>query len=265
MGLYSLWMTHRTDPPSYELVQLPNGWTVGRFSALSRLGLPHMVTTRDGPSVEMIASEPAAAAGMFAQALGLAGIAYQRQVHQSRVLAVGGPGLVGECDGLAASTPGLGLMAVSADCPLLLVADRLGGAVGIAHASWRSTVKRIAANLVDLLAERFGVPRSNLVACIAPSAGPCCYEVGPDVLDKASVGLGPAARQHFISRDGRLYMDLRSANREQLIAEGLNPADIHVAQVCTICHHDRYPSFRVEGDRAGRFAAVIALPGKPPA
>lgn len=248
--------------PSYELTQLPNGWTVGKFSALSELGIPHLVTTRAALDAALVGSDPAAAAVELARAMELEGVTYARQMHESRVLAVGGPGLAGEADGLATDRPGLGLMALSADCPLVLLADRLGGAVGIAHASWRATVKRVAGHLVHLLASRFGAKPSNLAACIGPSAGPCCYEVGLDVYQKATVGLGRAVEKCFVNRQGRMYLDLWAANREQLIREGLNPADVHVAGVCTICHHDQYPSFRVEGESAGRFAAVIALPGR---
>jgi hypothetical protein len=247
---------------TYELIRLANGWTVGRFAPLAELGVVHLVTTRAALDVGRIHADLAGAGAELAQAMGLEGVAYVQQVHGSAVLAVNRPGPAGQADGLATDRPGLGLMTVSADCPLVMVADGLGAAVGVAHASWRATVGRIVVNLVDLMVRRFACQPHNLVACIGPSAGPCCYEVGPEVLQQATTSLGPGVQSAFITRQDRLYLDLWQANREQLTGAGLDPAHIHAAGVCTICHHDAYPSYRREGDQAGRFAAVIALPRK---
>lgn len=249
----------RARQSAYQLVHLDNGWTIGQFAPLAELAIPHLVTTRVGLDVSAVGADRPAAAQKVAAVLGASGAALADQVHGGRVIPVGGPGLAGQADGLATSTPGVALVAFSADCPLVLLADRLGGAVGIAHASWRSTVQRIVPAVLDVLAGRFGVQPGNLVACISPSAGPCCYEVGMDVFDRATVGLGPSGRESFISRAGKMYLDLWHANREQLIRGGLSPANIHVSGVCTICHHDQYPSYRAEGDQAGRFMAAIAL------
>jgi copper oxidase (laccase) domain-containing protein len=127
----------------------------------------------------------------------------------------------------------------------------------MAHASWRGTAGGIAERLVESLTECFGVDPVDLVACIAPSAGPCCYEVGAEVRDAAAAGIGAGAGAFFIEREGRLYFDLWEANAEQLRGEGVPDANMHVAGVCTICRSDLFPSVRAEGDGAGRFAAVI--------
>ena len=252
----------RESQSMYELIRLANGWTVGRFAPLAELGVVHTVTTRAALDVGRISADRAGAAAELAKAMGLEGVAYLQQVHGSAVLAVKGPGPAGQADGLATDRPGLGLMTVSAECPLVMVADRLGAAGGVAHASWRATVGRVVVNLVDLMARRFGCRPCNMVACIGPSAGPCCYEIGPEVLQQVTASLGTGVQSAFITRQGRLYLDLWQANREQLTGAGLDPARIHTAGVCTICHHDTYPSYRREGDQAGRFAAVIAIPPK---
>jgi YfiH family protein len=150
-------------------------------------------------------------------------------------------------------------MVLGADCPLLLVADAAGGAVGAAHASWRGTVKRIAARLVEAMVSEFHVAPDELIACIGPSAGPCCYEIGPGVAETAVRGIGIHARE-FIREEGeRLFLDLWAANRGELIRAGVARENVHVAGVCTICHHETYPSYRAEGQSAGRFAAAVGL------
>ena len=216
---------------------------------------------------DLIRADRPAAAGALAEAMGLRGVAWLEQVHGDAILDVAADGLAcpehsrgaGKGDGLITDTPGLGLMCVSADCPLVLVADLDGRAVGIAHASWRGTVKQIALKLARRMVDRYKLDPSRLVACICPSAGPQRYEVGADVVEAALAGIGSEATAFFRNKDGKTYFDLWSANRDQLLAAGLREENVHVAGVCTITRSDLFPSHRVEGDNAGRFAAVIAI------
>jgi hypothetical protein len=247
---------HAGNP--YELVTLRMGWQVGRFGNLSAMpGLVHAVTTRRGLDVRVAADDRAAAAQQVAAAMELDGVAFCKQVHGNTVHRVDGPGLAGAGDGLVTDAPGLGVMCFSADCPLVLVADSAGRAVGIAHASWRSTVKQVTTRLVEKLRDEFGCRGEDLVAGISPSAGPCCYRVGAEVVDTAVRELGIMAERFFRVSGGKFIFDLWGANRRQLLAAGVPGANIAAAGVCTICHNQTYPSCRAEGDAAGRFVAVI--------
>jgi YfiH family protein len=248
---------------TYALEELPNGWPVGRFAKLAAVpGVVHAVTTRKALDVERIAADREEAAHAVAEAMGLAGVAFCPQVLGAEIHLVEAAGLAGEGDGLVTDSPGLGLMCFSADCPLVLVADTAGPAVGIAHASWRSTVQSVTAGLVKKLAAEFGCEPANLVAAIAPSAGPCCYEVGPEVVEMATRELGLMAEKYFCVSGGSFVCDLWGLNRRQLTTAGVDAENIDVSGVCTICHNDTYPSYRAEGDAAGRFVAVIGRLGE---
>ncbi len=270
----------------FDFVQLPCGWSVGRFAALDALpGVRHFVTTRRALDVAAIGADRAAAARTLAQTMGLDGVAYLEQVHGDTIIEIptsftsssfsSSPsssacgstslargGSAGRGDALVTAAPNLGLMCVSADCPLVLVADADARAVGAAHASWRGTVRQIAFKLVRRLADRYGLDASRMIACICPSAGPERYEVGPDVLDAALAGIGEDARRFFRPRGDKFLLDLWAANRDQLLRAGLREESIHVAGICTMARNDLFPSHRLEGDRAGRFAAVIAREGR---
>jgi YfiH family protein len=196
-----------TDPAAgdsrdlFTLATLANGWRVGLFAPLTRLaGLAHAVTTRHGLDARLARADRSAAAAQVAAALGLEGVAFCHQVHGATVLRVEAAGLAGEGDALLTDRPGLGVMGFSADCPLVLVADPAGPGVGVAHASWRSTVQRITALLVEAMAGELGAPPERLVACICPSAGPCCYEVGGEVVQAAVEALGLGAERFFRER-----------------------------------------------------------------
>lgn len=244
---------------SFGLVSLPNGWTVGRFSALDALdNVTHFISTRQGLDVARVRDDRAAAAAAVAEAAGLSGVAFCHQVHGKTVLTVDTGGLAGEADALVTDETGLGLMAFSADCPLVIVVEPFAGVVGVAHASWRGTVQRITNELVLAMVSRYGVRPEELVACICPSAGPCCYEVGHEVVKHARVGIGSHAEEFFETRDGKIYLDLWAANCHQLLQMGVPRHRIHSAGICTLCRNDLFPSYRKEGEHAGRFFALVA-------
>jgi YfiH family protein len=246
-----------TREPFY-FTELPNGWTVGRFTALDDLGIVHAVTTKQGFDVVGAREEPRAAAQAVQQAMNLSGVAFCNQVHGKKILVPRRAGLAGSGDGLVTAEKSMGLMGLAADCPLILAADPVSGAVGLAHASWRGTAMRIAAELVAHFVSRYGSRPADLVACICPSAGPCCYEIGPDVVQLVSAGLGLRASQFIEKREGKMYFDLWAANIDELEQTGVEGENIRSANICTLCRNDLFPSHRLEGGKAGRFVAVIA-------
>jgi YfiH family protein len=244
----------------FRLERLANGWLAGRFDSLSAIGVPHLVTTREGPDVQQVRRDPAPAGREIAARLGLKDTAFLEQVHGGDVLTCEQAGCAGFADGLVTTTKGLAVMGKSGDCPIVLIADRKGRAVGFAHASWRATVAGIVPTTVRRMVD-LGCRPGDLVACICPSAGPCCYEVGDEVRDAAIDGIGPHAAAFFHPSDRRHHFDLWQANTDALVRCGLCPDSIHVAGVCTLCRNDLFPSHRREGNAAGRFAAVVGLVG----
>lgn len=233
--------------------------------------LPGMVmvwTDLSGPDFksEVSGKEHAAAVADLCRAAGMASGAWVHQVHGGTVLKADHDGCLGQADALWTDTPGRAVIGRSADCPLVLVAGPLpyGGRVaGFAHASWRSTLRGITTRLIEALVAA-GARPEELEAVICPSAGPCCYEVGPEVLEEAEERLGPAAtRSSFLRIDQKLHMDLWGANRAQLLKAGLLRENLRITGTCTICGESGgqqiYPSYRRQGHRAGRFAALVGF------
>lgn len=233
---------------------------VGRFRSLDALpGIGHAVTTRHWGVFPADPREPVTAAlnRRLAGEAGCAAAAWCSQVHGGTVIPVDREGCAGEADGLMTHAPGLALVCRSADCPLILAADPVTGAVGIAHASWRGTVAAVARNLVAGMVEQYGITPADIRAAICPSAGPQRYEVGEDVYTAAIEKFGPRGSDYFIGGGPQRFFDLWSANRDQLIDAGVSPGRVAVAGVCTISRHDVFPSYRAEGTAAGRFAAAV--------
>ena len=168
----------------------------------------------------------------------------------------------------------------TADCVPILLVDPKKRAVAAIHAGWRGTLARIAAKTIGKMQMHFGSKPGDLVAAIGPSIGGCCYEVGtevatqflsqfedaPDYFDEFRTGDEPNPIQwlnmmppgHQPPPKGVL-LDLRKANRSQLLATGLCLQNIHTCDLCTACRGDLLFSFRKEGANSGRLMSVIGL------
>jgi YfiH family protein len=146
-----------------------------------------------------------------------------------------------------------------ADCVPILFYDPVRGAVGLAHAGWRGTVACIARATVRRMVEAFGCRPADIRAGIGASIGPCCYEVGDEVVEAARAAF-PNAR-HLLRRQdgGRWHFDLWAANCHQLALEGVK--EIEVSGFCTACRTNEWFSHRAEEGRTGRLGAVIGLRG----
>jgi YfiH family protein len=143
-----------------------------------------------------------------------------------------------------------------ADCVPILLYDPEHHAIGIAHAGWRGTVAQVLTNTVNAMTETFGTEPRSLRACIGPSIGPCCYEIGSDVQAQVERAF-PEHSRLLLTANGKLHLDLWQANALQLRALGVK--HIQVAGVCTAEHTHDFYSWRRENAKTGRFAALIAL------
>jgi hypothetical protein len=56
-----------------------------------------------------------------------------------------------------------------------------------------------------------------------------------------------------------VHLDLRRANRWQLLAAGLSPRNIFVSDLCTACRTDLFFSYRKEGTLSGRLMSVVGI------
>ena len=167
-------------------------------------------------------------------------------------------------DALISRDPGLLLTVRVADCVPLLIADRSSGAVAAVHAGWRGTSAAVARRAVDAMIQRFGSRPADLAAALGPSIGPCCYETGATVRQALhEAGWRAEAIERWFEGPEHRHLNLWRANREQLIAAGLDGESVFVAGLCTACHPDWFHSYRRDGGRAGRLIAYIRANAAP--
>lgn len=141
-------------------------------------------------------------------------------------------------DALATSTPGLAPLVQVADClPIAIVGER---GIAMAHGGWRG----LAAGIVEKSVEAV----DGRAAAIGPGIGPCCYEVGDEVL---------AAFPELDGLDGARTLDLPGIARGRLAAAGVE--DIESADLCTSCHPELFFSHRRDRGNTGRQAGLVWL------
>ncbi len=165
-------------------------------------------------------------------------------------------------DALVTAERGAVLGAFSADCLLALFWDAAVPAVGIAHAGWRGSCMGILSRVIEVFRYSFNTKPQDLQVLMGPSIGPCCYEVGDEVLHLCS---GSPWKKEIVFypgfREGHSFLDLRKTNSNILSGAGVNRENIHVSYYCTRCNQHLFYSYRGAGGRhTGSLMGIIFLP-----
>jgi polyphenol oxidase len=184
---------------------------------------------------------------------------------------------------MVTDTPGLLLAVQTADCLPIVLVDPKRRAVGVFHAGWRGTVKRIVEKGVGELRRHFKSDPRNLVAAIGPGVQGCCYEVGEEVRTKFEMQFAYASSLFREEKESdpvrekypllfltarapghselpvKLFLDLVEANRRQLLDAGVMAKNIDTAAPCTACHTELLFSFRAEKGVTGRMMGAAGI------
>jgi len=186
---------------------------------------------------------------------------FQKQIHSDIVTVVDKPyhgSEICETDSMITNKPGLCLCVKGADCVPILFFDPVGKAVGVAHAGWKGTVKKIAANVIEAMELLYSCKPSDIKVAVGPSIGPEVYEVGAEVIEKARESFG-SQNPFIIRKNDKTYFDLWEANRSVLIEAGVLSKNIEISGICNYSNDNDFFSHRKSGGKTGRFAAGIMI------
>lgn len=164
-------------------------------------------------------------------------------------------------DGLITNEPGVTLVTSYADCVPLYFLDPVKSCIGLSHAGWRGTVKRIGPKTVKKMQEVFGCVPSDIIVGIGPSIGQCCFEVSEDV----KIEVEKATNHDIIDKikkntdNGKYHIDLWALNAYLLEEAGIKAENIIRTDICTMCHSDILFSHRATNGQRGGLVAMMAL------
>ena len=176
----------------------------------------------------------------------VARLALNRQRHSATVNRAhagrrGEPG-----DGLWTDEPRVPMLKLTADCVPVAVTARGRTALAVLHAGWRGLLEGI----VD--AGQRARAGAAAAACVGPSIGPCCYEVGPEVAEPFAERFG---RDVLRGRN----LDLWSATERALREAGVD--SVERVDLCTACNSDLFFSHRRDRGITGRQGVVGLVVG----
>lgn len=163
-----------------------------------------------------------------------------------------------DADVVVLTRPGPVVVVTSADCVPVVAYDPVRRIAGAAHSGWRGTVVGATAGLLETMRER-GSRSEDILIGIGPSIGPCCYQVGPDVVAEVRDGFVEPDELLSPGRDGGVHFDLWRGNLRHCLDAGVPEANVRVAELCTSCLTSLFFSHRGDRGRTGRFAAIVAL------
>jgi YfiH family protein len=183
-------------------------------------------------------------------------LAWVKQVHGAGVVVVDDDfmnnGSLMEADALVTDHKDVLIAVRTADCLPVFLWDPAHQAMGIVHAGWKSSQMEIVRRTYEVMAATYQSDYEDLLIAFGPSIRSCCYQVGDEF------------KKYFpdavTCTEGKVYMDLIKANRDQLIALGVGRNQLLDSRVCTVCDPG-YFSYRRDGDKAGRMVSGFLLKG----
>lgn len=181
-------------------------------------------------------------------------VASSHQVHGTAVLYTKEAGRYTGYDALITDTPGLVVGVTVADCVPILIYDQANRAVAAVHAGWRGTAGTIVTKTLTAMQQQFGTAAKQCYAYIGTCIDQTSFEVGPEVAEQFAA--------EFKQIDPQTHKDcinLKGANRQQLLDFGIPAEQIVVSSFSTVLNNDTYFSYRAEHGKTGRMLAVIGL------
>lgn len=193
---------------------------------------------------------------LFWQSLGISPdqIASSHQVHGAEILEITHPGRHEGYDALITNQKDILLTVTVADCTPILIYDHQRRAIAAIHAGWRGTVQEIVSKTVRKMQDTYRTDPAQCYAYVGTCIDECSFEVGEEVADQFDT---PYKR--FDQAVGKYFVDLKKANRNQLIQAGIPETNIQTSEYSTVIHNQDYFSFRHENGVTGRLLVCIGL------
>ncbi len=258
-------LVHWDEAPGYgaavAVTTRHGGTSVAPYDTLN-LGL-HV-----GDRPETVVGNRARAAAAFG--VGLDTLVFARQVHGASAALVGpddrGRGTTSENDAildtdiLVTTTPGVTLVVLVADCVPLALVDPDAGVLAAVHAGWRGTAAGAVGHALRAM-EDCGARAPQVRAFLGPAVHPDRYQVSDEVHEALSGAVGAGPLDPAVARPdgaGHWLVDLIAANRQQLLAGGVDAANIVGSGLSTA--DEAFFSDRAQRP-CGRFALLARLLG----
>ncbi len=132
-------------------------------------------------------------------------------------------------DGLVSDAENLVIGIYVADCCAVFLADPVTGSFGIVHSGKKGSEGGIVVEAIKQMQRTYGSRSENIVVQLSPCIRPPSYEI-----------------------------DFAATIRENALAAGILPRNLHDSGICTSSDLSRFYSYRMEKGQTGRMLALLA-------
>ncbi len=181
-------------------------------------------------------------------------VVFSHQIHETQILEATKAGNYSGFDAQITNIANICLAVSIADCTPILIYDSQNHAIAAIHAGWKGTVGLIVNKTLTLMQQKYGTIGANCFAYIGACISERNFEVNKDVAD------------HFIEdykknipNTQKFLVDLKAANKAQLMDFGIPTNHIEVSNYCTVENNDLFFSHRNEKGTTGRMLAAIKM------
>lgn len=161
--------------------------------------------------------------------------------------------IVSKTDALLTKEKNIFLSVTVADCLPVFFYDPSQKIVALAHAGWKGITRGVIKETLDEL-EKNGAERENIFVAFGPHIQRCHFEIQSDILP-----LFQEYEDCIVEKDGKIFVDLQSIVKKQLLDVGIKVENIETATLCTFCEKDRFFSYR--RDKPEDIEAMVAVIG----
>lgn len=164
-----------------------------------------------------------------------------------------------QADAQITTTPGVVCTVQVADCLPVLVADTKARGVAAIHAGWRGLAAGVIENAVSELRQAIGDESADMKVWLGPRIGFDEFETGSEVKE-AFLTQYPQCTQGVKAKGDKWHIDLAAFARTAL--KNIGVTDVDDCGLCTVADPRRFYSFRRDGAKTGRHAALIWIEPK---
>ncbi len=172
------------------------------------------------------------------------------QVHQNKVVQVSDAFNGIDADAITTDQPNQVCAIMTADCLPVLLTNRQGTQVAVAHAGWRGLAKGI----LQATLATFDCAMQDIIIWFGPAIGQDCFEVGLDVYQIFTEQNKQYQTAFKIHRPNHWLLDIQQLARLILQQQGVQ--QILINQYCTYSDKARFFSYRRD-KVCGRMATLI--------
>lgn len=159
-----------------------------------------------------------------------------------------------EGDGIITDRPSTAIGVFTADCVPILLYDSISNAIASVHSGWRGTYSHIVVEALKNMNKEYNTNPQDVVVCIGPHIGQCCYEVSHDLIQKFKKD--KTYKDHKISNE-KNHLNLQECIIAQLLKSGVKKENIFTTNMCTFCSGEyKFNSYRKTKNTAGQFSFV---------